>query len=103
MSESDSPAPAPTHAAYSDETRYNYGRVRGLGLLSLPGATAPTLGAEVRALLDASGVAECKWERIRSARGRFAAHKLLSWAMEAASKKSTALELLSFSVQLSMP
>ncbi|HEX6123027.1 MAG TPA: hypothetical protein VFY89_07700 [Ktedonobacterales bacterium] len=98
-SDSPTPTPTPTHAAYSDETRYNYGRVRGLGLLSLPSATAPALGAEVRALLAASGVAECKWERIRSARGRFAAEKLLTWTLAAASAGRLRVDVLTWDAE----
>src|SRR5262249_12319057 len=35
-------------------------------------------------LLEASGVAECKWEKLRSAKTRFVAEKLLDWATAAA-------------------
>jgi hypothetical protein len=91
--------PPATHAAYSDETRYNYGRVRGLGLLSLPISEVPVLSGEVRALLDSSGVAECKWERIRSARGRFAAAKLLTWATQAASAGRLRVDVLTWDAE----
>jgi hypothetical protein len=70
-----------SHVAYTDETRYNTGRYRGLAMLSLHAEHAAALSAAVRGLLDASGVAECKWEKVRSARTRFAAEKLLDWAM----------------------
>ncbi|HKB48025.1 MAG TPA: hypothetical protein VKC57_10030, partial [Ktedonobacterales bacterium] len=64
--------PAP-HVAYTDETRYNTGRYRGLAMLSLRAEHVAELSAALRGLLDASGVAECKWEKVRSARARFAA------------------------------
>ncbi len=81
------PGPQPTtlppaYIAYTDETRYNVGRIRGLGMLSMRTADAATLGGEVRQILDASGMGECKWEHMRSARASFAAAKLLEWAVE---------------------
>src|SRR5579883_1641473 len=51
-----SDAPIPTHAAYSDEAQYNFGRYRGLGLVTLPTAEAAPLSEELRALLTASGM-----------------------------------------------
>ncbi len=71
-----------THAAYSDESQYNVGRYRGLGLVTAPIAEAPALSAELRGLLAASGMSEVKWEKIRSGRGRLAAAKLLTWALD---------------------
>jgi len=72
------------HLAYTDETRYNVGRMRGLGMVSAAAADAATLSAEARQILDASSVGECKWERVRSARTSFAAAKLIEWAVERA-------------------
>lgn len=72
----------PTHAAYSDESQYNVGRYRGLGLVTTPVAEAPALSAELRGLLAASGMSELKWEKIRSGRGRLAAAKLQTWALD---------------------
>jgi hypothetical protein len=70
-----------SYLAYTDETRYNVGRVRGLGMLSMRAADTATLSGEVRQILGASSVRECKWEHMRSARTSFAAAKLLEWAI----------------------
>ena len=69
---------------YTDETRYNVGRYRGVALVSTPLPEVTQLGAEARSILAASGVGECKWEKVRSARTRFLAEKLLDWTLEAA-------------------
>jgi len=74
----------PTHVAYSDEAQYNTGRYRGLGMLSARAGDGDVLGMEVLRLLEASGVAECKWEKLRSAKTRFVAEKLLDWATASA-------------------
>lgn len=71
-----------THLVFCDETRYNVGRVRGLGMASAPTAKVARLEGELREMLAASGVAECKWEKVRSARAGFAAAKLLRWALD---------------------
>jgi hypothetical protein len=84
------------HVAYTDETRYNTGRYRGLAMLSLRAEHAAELSAAVRGLLDASGVAECKWEKVRSARARFAAEKLLDLAMAEAQAGRLRLDALTW-------
>lgn len=88
-----------SHAAYTDETRYNTGRYRGVGMVSARAADAPALGAGVRALLDASGVGECKWEKVRSARGRFAAGKVLDWAMAEALAGGLRVDVLTWDTE----
>jgi Protein of unknown function (DUF3800) len=70
-----------TYLAFCDETHYNVGRVRGLGMVSAPVSVVALLDTDMLALLTASSVAECKWEKVRSARAGFAAAKLLSWTL----------------------
>lgn len=77
------PSAEPAYAGFADETQYNVRRYRGVALVGAPLAHVPALGAEVKRILAESGVAECKWEKVRSARTRFAAEKLLIWALEA--------------------
>lgn len=93
------PERAPTHAAYSDEAQYNFGRYRGLGMVTLPIAEAAALSEELRALLASSGMSELKWEKIRSGRGRLAATKLLAWAMERALAGRLRIDTLTWDVE----
>lgn len=74
----------PAYAGFADETQYNVGRYRGVALVGAPLAQVPLLSGEVARILAESGVVECKWEKVRSARTRFAAEKLLVWALDAA-------------------
>jgi hypothetical protein len=71
----------PAHLAFADETRYNIGRFRGVALVTLPAAAAPALEAELAALLCSAGLAEFKWEKLRTARSRFAALALIDLAV----------------------
>jgi hypothetical protein len=75
---------APEIAAFADETQFNVGRFRGVALVSAPAEDVAALRAEVERLLRGSGVRACKWEKVRSARMRFVAGKLLDFALDAA-------------------
>ncbi len=88
------PEPEPEYVAYADEAQYNFGRYRGLGVVSLRAEDAAGLSAEVDRLLRASEVGECKWEKVRSARTRFAAKKLLRWALDAAQRGALRVDVL---------
>ena len=89
----------PTHVAYSDEAQYNFGRYRGLGMVTLPIAEAAALSDELQGLLASSGMSELKWEKIRSGRGRLAAAKLLAWAVEHALAGRLRIDTLTWDVE----
>jgi hypothetical protein len=83
---------------YSDESSYNYGAVRGVGAVSLRGDDAARLSAELASLLRASSVRELKWEKVRTARGAFAARKALTWALDHALGGELWIETLTWEV-----
>jgi len=88
----------PTHVAYSDEARYNVGRYRGLGLVTLPIAEATSLSDELRAIIASSGMTEIKWEKLRSGRARLAAAKLITWAIDHATAGRLCIDALTWDV-----
>jgi len=92
-------ASPPDYATYTDEARHNFGRVRGVGAVSLRVEHVDELAGEVAALLAASGVAECKWELVRSARQGFAAAKLLAWALDRALDGRVCVDVLTWSAE----
>ena len=71
-----------THIAYSDECSYNIGRFRSIAIVSLETGSGSSFGQTLRELLDESGVREFKWQRLRQARERFAAEKLVDFTIE---------------------
>lgn len=73
-----------THVAYGDECSYNIGRFRSIAIVTLKVGSNCSFGQAVRDLLDGSGVREFKWQRLRQARERFAAEKLVDFAIEKA-------------------
>lgn len=73
-----------TYLGFADEAHYNVGRYRGLALVSMCATNAPFLRAEASTILNQSNAIESKWEKVRSAKNRFTAQKLLRWAIACA-------------------
>ncbi|MDT8071042.1 MAG: DUF3800 domain-containing protein [Terriglobia bacterium] len=73
--------PTPTHLAFSDESQQNIGRFRGLGIITLPAEHLMPAQHEVSNLLAESGVTEFKWSKLRTARDRFAAVRIIEWVV----------------------
>jgi hypothetical protein len=67
---------------YSDESRFNYGAVRGVGAVSLRRDDSARLSDELARLLRDAGLREMKWEKVRTGRAASAAGKALEWALE---------------------
>jgi len=65
-----------THIGFADESHWNTGRFRSLGLVTLPLNCLEVAESEVRRLLDESQVREFKWKKLNGAKERFAAEKL---------------------------
>ncbi|MEW6386983.1 MAG: DUF3800 domain-containing protein [Thermodesulfobacteriota bacterium] len=85
-----------THIAFGDESHWNVGRYRGLGLVTLKGEDLGGLKAELLAILQESGVTEFKWKKLKSARDRFAALKLCEFAVQAACQKRLRVDVLTW-------
>jgi hypothetical protein len=89
----------PLIAGFTDEAQYNFGRYRGLAMVSAPQDEAPRLREEAHTLLEESGIAECKWEKVRTARTRFASSKLLRWAIRQAELARLRVDTLTWDVR----
>ena len=70
-----------THVAYGDESFYNRGRYRSIAILTLEARAAAGCNRAVRELLEESGLREFKWQKLRQARERFAALKLVDFVI----------------------
>lgn len=66
-----------THIAYSDESQHNIGRYHAIGMVTLPATLARELSEELQNEIKSSGVNEIKWKKVKSARDRFAALKVI--------------------------
>jgi len=83
-----------THVSFSDESNWNSGRYRSIGMLSAARADALALHQETLRLLRESGVDELKWKKIRTAKYRFAAQKLIDACGKAISDGHLRIDVL---------
>lgn len=71
-----------THVGFADESNWNHGRFRSLGLVTLPWEFLDTFQIEMKELLENSNVKEFKWKNLGGAREKFAAEKLCKYSIE---------------------
>lgn len=88
-----------THIAFADEKGYNEGRYRGISLISLEKTNADLFRADMQRLLKESDVREFKWEKLGSARERFAAIKLLDFAIEKTNNRIMRIDTLTWDTE----
>lgn len=73
-----------THVGFSDESHWNTGRFRSLGLVTTPLGVALELEEKLRGILEKSGVPEFKWKKLDGAKERFAAIAMCDFAVNVA-------------------
>ncbi len=88
-----------THIAFSDESYWNIGRFRALGLLTLRYSDLPFLQTEAHAILDESDVTELKWTKLRTAKQRFCAVKFCQFAVDEAQSGRLRIDVLTWDIQ----
>jgi len=88
-----------THVGFADESHWNTGRYRSLGLVTTAVESLDRLQGELTRLLDESGLAEFKWKKLNGAKERFAAIKMCKFAVNAACEGLLRLDLLIWDIQ----
>ena len=88
-----------THVGFADESHWNTGRFRSLGMVTLHLDHLQSIEGEVRRLLNESGVQEFKWRNLRGARERFAAEKLCKFAVDEASAGQLRVDVLVWDIE----
>jgi len=88
-----------THVGYSDESNWNKGRYRSLGLVTLPLEASQQTNEDLQTILSESGVTEFKWKKLRGARERFAAKKLISYIIKRAVEGALRVDVLIWDTQ----
>ncbi len=84
----------PTHVGFSDESNWNKGRFRSLGLVTAAIDNLVYSENEIRRLLAESSVKEFKWHKLGSARDRFAAQKLCRFVIDESCKRKLRVDVL---------
>jgi hypothetical protein len=88
-----------THVGFADESYWNIGRYRSLGLVTASLELVDRLQGDLKRLLDESGVAEFKWKNLDGAKERFAAIKMCKFAIENALARKLRVDVLIWDIQ----
>lgn len=83
-----------THLAYSDESHHNVGRYRAIGMISMRAELAGELNKKIQILNNLSKVKECKWYKIKTAKDRFAAEKIIELCLKFAEPERLRIDVL---------
>ena len=88
-----------THIGLADESHWNTGRFRSLGLVTTSLNLHATLEDELLRLLEESGVSEFKWKKLDGAREKFAAIKMCEFAIENALARKLRVDVLIWDIE----
>lgn len=85
---------SPSHIAYSDESYQSGFRYRSIATITLDAANESVISSFFGDILQESNVREFKWERLRQARERFAALKMLDKTVELSTQGNLRVDTL---------
>ncbi len=88
-----------SHIAYSDESYYTHDRYRSVAVVTFESANKERFSNSFRQILDSSQVSEFKWNKLRQARERFAAIKLIDEVISLARRKLLRIDVLIWDTQ----
>lgn len=88
-----------SHIAYSDESYYTNDRYRSVAVVTFENKNKEYFSSTFRRILDSSQVSEFKWNKLRQARERFAAIKLIDEVISLAQKKLIRIDVLIWDTQ----
>lgn len=88
-----------THVGFSDESNWNTGRFRSLGLVTMPLEALDDVTQRLEQLLAKSGVKEFKWKNLGGVKEQVAAGKMCDFAIEEALKKRLRVDVLIWDIQ----
>lgn len=87
-----------SHVAFSDEAYYTSSRYRSIAVVSLAKSDFDDMSSDLTELLIDSDVREFKWQKLRQARERFAALKMIDCVMNYAIQEKTRIDVLIWDV-----
>lgn len=77
-----------THVGFSDESNWNKGRFRSIGLVTCHVDASFSLGKQLHGLLTESGISGLRWSELDGAKKRFAACKICKFIVDNACHNS---------------
>lgn len=88
-----------THVGFSDESNWNAGRFRSLGLITTSLMYLGEIDAQLNDILSKSEVKEFKWNKLNGAKERFAAQKMCDFVIEKALQGKLRVDVLIWDIQ----
>lgn len=88
-----------THVGFSDESNWNQGRFRSLGLITTSVKELKALEEETKRLLYESNVQEFKWKKLDGAKERFVAIKLCQFTIRECCSSSLRIDVLIWDIE----
>ena len=70
------------YGVFSDESKHTASRYRSIGVVSLPVDLYENLNERLNHILQDSNVTEFKWQRVKGAKYRFCAQKLIDVVLD---------------------
>lgn len=83
-----------THVAYSDESYYTDERYRSIAVVTLENSDKDNFSRTFGELISGSQISEFKWNKLRQARERFAAMKMIDEAIILAQNRHIRIDVL---------
>lgn len=88
-----------THVGFSDESNWNTGQFRSLGLVTAPINIVDQLEEELRRLLKDYKTYEFKWKKLKCAKERFTAIKMCNFAIDKACRNLLRIDVLVWDIR----
>ena len=88
-----------SHIGFADESNWNKGRFRSLGLVTISLGYIKELEQQAKGILQESGIREFKWKNLRGARERFVAEKLCCLAIKYAKNGYMRVDVLIWDIE----
>lgn len=88
-----------SHLAFSDESRHNIGRFRSVAVLTCKKDVAKDLRQVISQLIYEGDLKEFKWHKLRQARDRFVALKIIDHSLDNIRSNSIRIDVLIWDIQ----
>jgi hypothetical protein len=88
-----------SHAAYADDTHHNFGRYRGVGLITTSVAEGKEITSEIWQIIRGCEISELKWTQLRSAKVRNTAIAILDLILSKAVARAVRVDVLTWDIE----
>ena len=88
-----------SHVCFSDESNWNVGQYRSIGMASLPVGSLGPLESELTSLLRSASVTEFKWTRVNGGRTKAVAEKMCDFAIKYGTMSQLRIDVLIWNIE----